>query len=121
MTTGIDGRAARRRAAEPAIDRAGPAPVLDVHDVTVAYHRKPVLWDIDLTLDRPRPGRDRRAERGGQEHADQGDPRPGARWPAGGSGSSAEPVGAAAAADRLRPPARERRLGLPRHACSTWC
>ena len=29
-------------------------PVLDVHDVTVAYHRKPVLWDIDLTLDEPR-------------------------------------------------------------------
>jgi manganese/zinc/iron transport system ATP- binding protein len=30
-----------------------PAPVLDVHDVTVAYHRKPVLWDIDLTLENP--------------------------------------------------------------------
>src|SRR5262245_36583500 len=29
-------------------------PLLDVHDVTVAYHRKPVLWDIDLTLDEPR-------------------------------------------------------------------
>lgn len=29
-------------------------PVLDVHDVTVAYHRKPVIWDIDLTLDSPR-------------------------------------------------------------------
>jgi manganese/zinc/iron transport system ATP- binding protein len=27
--------------------------ILDVHDVTVAYHRKPVLWDIDLTLDKP--------------------------------------------------------------------
>jgi manganese/zinc/iron transport system ATP- binding protein len=23
---------------------------VDVHDVTVAYHRKPVLWDVDLTL-----------------------------------------------------------------------
>ncbi len=31
----------------------GP-PLLDVHDVTVAYHRKPVLWDIDLTLNEPR-------------------------------------------------------------------
>ena len=30
-----------------------PSPVLDVHDVTVAYHRKPVLWDVDLTIDRP--------------------------------------------------------------------
>lgn len=27
--------------------------VLDVHDVTVAYHRKPVLWDIDLTVKEP--------------------------------------------------------------------
>jgi manganese/zinc/iron transport system ATP- binding protein len=27
--------------------------ILDVHDVTVAYHRKPVLWDIDLTIDKP--------------------------------------------------------------------
>jgi len=24
--------------------------ILDIHDVTVAYHRRPVLWDIDLTL-----------------------------------------------------------------------
>jgi manganese/zinc/iron transport system ATP- binding protein len=29
-------------------------PLLDVHDVTVAYHRRPVLWDIDLTLSEPR-------------------------------------------------------------------
>ena len=26
-----------------------PAP-LEIHDVTVAYHTKPVLWDVDLTL-----------------------------------------------------------------------
>jgi len=25
-----------------------PAPPLEIHDMTVAYHRKPVLWDIDL-------------------------------------------------------------------------
>ncbi|MCS6822781.1 MAG: metal ABC transporter ATP-binding protein [Cytophagaceae bacterium] len=25
-------------------------PVLEVHDLTVTYHRKPVLWGIDLTL-----------------------------------------------------------------------
>ncbi|MEZ6129252.1 MAG: metal ABC transporter ATP-binding protein [Planctomycetaceae bacterium] len=24
--------------------------VLDIHDMTVAYHRRPVLWNIDLTL-----------------------------------------------------------------------
>ncbi|GAB4147822.1 MAG: ABC transporter ATP-binding protein [Planctomycetaceae bacterium] len=29
-------------------------PILDVHDVTVAYHRKPVLWDIDLVIQEPR-------------------------------------------------------------------
>jgi manganese/zinc/iron transport system ATP- binding protein len=28
-------------------------PILDVHDVTVAYHRKPVLWDIDLVIEQP--------------------------------------------------------------------
>lgn len=28
-------------------------PVLEVHDMTVAYHRKPVLWNIDLTIGRP--------------------------------------------------------------------
>jgi manganese/zinc/iron transport system ATP- binding protein len=28
--------------------------ILDVHDVTVAYHRKPVLWNVDLVLDEPR-------------------------------------------------------------------
>lgn len=26
------------------------APPIEIHDVTVAYHRKPVLWDIDLTV-----------------------------------------------------------------------
>lgn len=25
-------------------------PPLEIHDMTVAYHRKPVLWDIDLVL-----------------------------------------------------------------------
>jgi manganese/zinc/iron transport system ATP- binding protein len=28
---------------------AGPPPV-EVHDMTVAYHKKPVLWDIDLVV-----------------------------------------------------------------------
>src|SRR5262245_16398774 len=30
-----------------------PEPILDIHDVTVAYHRRPVLWDVDLTLTEP--------------------------------------------------------------------
>ena len=30
-----------------------PEPVLDVHDLTVAYHRKPVLWDVDWVLPEP--------------------------------------------------------------------
>ncbi|MEX2121723.1 MAG: metal ABC transporter ATP-binding protein [Pirellulales bacterium] len=33
--------------------RPAAEPVLDVHDVTVAYHRKPVLWDVDLTIEQP--------------------------------------------------------------------
>jgi manganese/zinc/iron transport system ATP- binding protein len=31
-----------------------PASLVEVHDVTVAYHRKPVLWDVDLTFSDPR-------------------------------------------------------------------
>ena len=27
--------------------------ILDIHDVTVAYQRKPVLWDVDLTIREP--------------------------------------------------------------------
>lgn len=27
--------------------------ILDIHDMTVAYDRRPVLWNIDLTLDKP--------------------------------------------------------------------
>jgi manganese/zinc/iron transport system ATP- binding protein len=45
-------------ASEAAAGPNGPTnstpPVLDVHDVTVAYHRKPVLWDVDLTIPQPR-------------------------------------------------------------------
>lgn len=33
--------------------QANNPPVLEVHDMTVAYHRKPVLWNIDLTIRRP--------------------------------------------------------------------
>jgi manganese/zinc/iron transport system ATP- binding protein len=29
------------------------ASILDIHDVTVAYHKRPVIWDIDLTLKQP--------------------------------------------------------------------
>jgi manganese/zinc/iron transport system ATP- binding protein len=29
------------------------SPVLDIHDITVAYQRKPVLWDVDLTIQQP--------------------------------------------------------------------
>ena len=29
-------------------------PILDVHDITVAYHHTPVLWNIDLTIREPR-------------------------------------------------------------------
>jgi manganese/zinc/iron transport system ATP- binding protein len=32
------------------LDPADSAPPLEIHDMTVAYHRKPVLWDIDLVV-----------------------------------------------------------------------
>jgi manganese/zinc/iron transport system ATP- binding protein len=28
----------------------GKSPALEIHDMTVAYHRRPVLWDIDLVV-----------------------------------------------------------------------
>jgi manganese/zinc/iron transport system ATP- binding protein len=28
----------------------GQAPAVEVHDLTVAYHNQPVLWDVDVTL-----------------------------------------------------------------------
>jgi len=28
--------------------------ILDIHDMTVDYHRRPVLWDVDLVLEQPR-------------------------------------------------------------------
>lgn len=31
-------------------DNPSSVPTLEIHDMTVAYHRKPVLWDIDLTV-----------------------------------------------------------------------
>jgi manganese/zinc/iron transport system ATP- binding protein len=40
---------------EPPLPRTTyDVPILDVHDVTVAYHRKPVLWDVDLIVRKPR-------------------------------------------------------------------
>jgi len=39
--------------AEPGPSAAPPGadpPCVEVHDVTVAYHRKPVLWDVDMLL-----------------------------------------------------------------------
>lgn len=44
--------AAKADAATTPPVRTSP-PILDVHDVTVAYHRKPVLWDVDLTFTEP--------------------------------------------------------------------
>src|SRR5215212_11078595 len=31
----------------------GAPAILDVHDVTVAYQRRPVLWNVDWTLSEP--------------------------------------------------------------------
>ena len=32
---------------------AGPPPLVEFHDVTVAYGRRPVLWNIDLAITKP--------------------------------------------------------------------
>lgn len=32
---------------------AGAQPVVEIHDMTVAYHRRPVLWDVDLSIEGP--------------------------------------------------------------------
>src|SRR5688572_14593308 len=29
---------------------SGSVPALEVHDLTVSYHRKPVLWNVDLAV-----------------------------------------------------------------------
>jgi manganese/zinc/iron transport system ATP- binding protein len=39
--------------AAPAPAATSSPPVLEIHDMTVAYHRRPVLWDVDLTIERP--------------------------------------------------------------------
>jgi manganese/zinc/iron transport system ATP- binding protein len=31
-------------------DNSGREPAIEVHDLTVAYHTQPVLWDVDLSL-----------------------------------------------------------------------
>jgi manganese/zinc/iron transport system ATP- binding protein len=50
----VEPAAAPVTAPSSGVTAATSAPaILDVHDVTVAYHRKPVLWDIDLTLREP--------------------------------------------------------------------
>ncbi len=38
------------RNAAPSSARADAAVAVEVHDVTVAYHRKPVLWDVDICI-----------------------------------------------------------------------
>src|SRR5215510_1152141 len=39
-------------APRPAFEQPYPTPVpaLEVHDLTVSYHRKPVLWNVDLAV-----------------------------------------------------------------------
>jgi manganese/zinc/iron transport system ATP- binding protein len=55
-TMGMLVRGKPRTTRQAAADSTGenPRAILDVHDVTVAYHRKPVIWDVDLTIHKPR-------------------------------------------------------------------
>lgn len=38
---------------DDSVSNNGGPPILDVHDMTVAYNRRPVLWNVDLTLRAP--------------------------------------------------------------------
>jgi manganese/zinc/iron transport system ATP- binding protein len=44
MTTQVNGEVSAKQA----------PPLVEVHDMTVAYHRRPVLWDVDLLFPQPR-------------------------------------------------------------------
>ena len=48
-----EARATSPAAMSPKVAVTLPPPVLEIHDMTVAYHRRPVLWDVDLTIERP--------------------------------------------------------------------
>lgn len=47
-TAGVDDRAMRERTRNA--DTPDSDISVEVHDLTVAYHRKPVLWDVDVSL-----------------------------------------------------------------------
>lgn len=49
MASNLSQRSSAQLTVSPATTKM-TIPILDIHDVNVAYHRKPVLWDIDLTL-----------------------------------------------------------------------
>ena len=48
MKLTLDGSSAQANSPDPAVDAA--ATPLAINDLTVAYHRKPVLWDISIEL-----------------------------------------------------------------------
>ena len=50
MTLAADSRDPLASQGDAEITPIAVAPPLEFHDVTVAYHRKPVLWDIDLMV-----------------------------------------------------------------------
>ena len=52
MLTGTPAKLQHESEARPADHRTpvAPASILDVHDITVAYHRKPVLWNVSLDV-----------------------------------------------------------------------
>jgi len=50
MIQPLPSSSAQKTAVPPKHSAAQAVPPLDVHDMTVAYHRRPVLWDIDVTV-----------------------------------------------------------------------
>ena len=89
-----------------------PPPILDVHDVTVAYHRKPVLWDVDLDARRAAAWSASSAPTARARARSSRRSSAWCRWPAARCSVFGQPVDRSPPPDRLRAAARERRLGL---------
>jgi len=50
MTTATIDTPRKEEAGVPANGHPGREPAIEIHDLTVAYHTQPVLWDVDLSL-----------------------------------------------------------------------
>ena len=95
------------------------APLLDLHDVTVAYHRRPVLWDIDFVLSEPHLVGIVGPERCGEKHAASTQFSAWCRSPAARLKCSANPS-PACESESVMCRSATASIGIFPSACSTW-